>query len=213
VDAADKFRFAFTADLRGRLMRIAIVIGLAVLAAACSEEKEEPVCCAIEPQHQCRSDLLNGGVTVEELEIILGPDRVICPSDKLSAERMAELEPVWAKSAPCRSVGDVGRLSAMRSGLCDTKGIADLEYAPPPPGVTEKQVADCGAGLVARGLKENEIWLMLQAPDGICPNNGVSAERLREIIANDWAQAGCLQFTNAKMLEAMDTDRCGGDAG
>lgn len=194
-------------------MRIAILAGLAVLAAACAEEKEEPVCCAIEPRHLCRSELLNGGVTVEELEVILGPDRIICPSDKLSADRIAELEPVWAESVACRTMGDIGRLSAMRTGQCELKGMADLNDYTPPPGVTEKQAADCAAGLIARGVKENELWLVLQEPDGICPNNGVSEERLRAIIANDWAPAGCLQFTNAQMLEAMDNGRCGGDAG
>jgi hypothetical protein len=194
------------------MKRIAILTVLAVLASACGEE-EEPACCAIQPKHQCWSDMIEGGATPAEMDIIQGPVEPLCPSEVLSEARLAELQPIWAESAACRTVGRAGRLSAGRSRLCETKGVSDLEDDALPAGVTPAQAADCVTGLAARGLKENEIWLMLQAPAVICPSNGVSETRIREVIANDWAPAGCMHFTNAQMLEALDTGACGGNAG
>ena len=193
-------------------MRIMIIAALALLASACGEE-EEPACCAIQPQHACRSDMLNAGATLEELAIIMGPSDVVCPSDTFSEARMKELEPAWTRSAACRTVGSIGRLTTVESGQCEVKGAADFEEYQIPSGVTPKQAADCAAGLAARGVKDNEIWLMMHEPAGICPNNGVSEARIREIIANDWAPAGCMQFTNEQMLGALETGACGGDAG
>ena len=48
-------------------------------------------------------------------------------SQALSEARLADLEPAWAESAACRTIGRAGRLSAARSGLCETMGISDTE--------------------------------------------------------------------------------------
>lgn len=71
----------------------------------------------------------------------------------------------------------------------------------------------CAAGLKARGVKDNEIWVMMHEPDGVCPNMGVDEARIRAIISNDWEAAGCVQFTAQQMLHALDSGACGGDAG
>ncbi len=71
----------------------------------------------------------------------------------------------------------------------------------------------CVAGLVSRGLSENEIWLVAREPEGVCPNLGIAEPRIREIIAKDWDAAGCTQFTKEQMLHALDSGACGGDAG
>jgi hypothetical protein len=80
-------------------------------------------------------------------------------------------------------------------------------------GVDPQVAAACSAGLVTRGLEENEHWLIMHEPAGICPNMGVTEARIREIIAKDWNEAGCTQFTREQMLNALNTGACGGDAG
>lgn len=75
------------------------------------------------------------------------------------------------------------------------------------------ETAQCVAGLKARGLKENELWVMLHTPDGICPNVGVEEPRIREILAKDWEAAGCKVHTPKEMLKALESGACGGDAG
>ena len=82
-----------------------------------------------------------------------------------------------------------------------------------PEGVDAATAEACATGPASRGLKENEIWLMVQTPDGVCPNVGVDEPRIRAIIANDWEAAGCKQFTKEQMLHALDSGACGGDAG
>jgi hypothetical protein len=62
-------------------------------------------------------------------------------------------------------------------------------------------------------VKDNEIWVMMHEPDGVCPNMGVDEARIRAIISNDWEAAGCVQFTAQQMLHALDSGACGGDAG
>ena len=75
------------------------------------------------------------------------------------------------------------------------------------------ETPQCVAGLKARGLKENELWVMLHTPDGICPNVGVEEARIREILAKDWEAAGCKVHTPKEMLRALESGACGGDAG
>jgi hypothetical protein len=75
------------------------------------------------------------------------------------------------------------------------------------------ETPQCVAGLKARGLKDNELWVMLHTPDGICPNVGVEEPRIREILAKDWEAAGCKVHTPKEMLKALDGGACGGDAG
>lgn len=83
----------------------------------------------------------------------------------------------------------------------------------PPPAADPALASACTNALKARGLKESELWLMAHTPDGICPNNGVSEARIREILDKDWEAAGCRQYSKAEMLKALDTGACGGDAG
>jgi hypothetical protein len=54
----------------------------------CAKVREEPACCAIAPIATCRSSLLELGVTQEETDIVLGPREAICPSERLSEERL-----------------------------------------------------------------------------------------------------------------------------
>ena len=83
----------------------------------------------------------------------------------------------------------------------------------PPPAADPALATACTNGLKARGLASNELMLMAHTPDGICPNNGVTEARIREILDKDWEAAGCRQYSKAEMLKALDTGACGGDAG
>lgn len=65
----------------------------------------------------------------------------------------------------------------------------------------------CQAGLKSRGVRDNEMWVMMHAPAQICPNNGVSATRIREIIGF-WSAAGCMKNTPAEMSRALDSGIC-----
>jgi hypothetical protein len=82
-----------------------------------------------------------------------------------------------------------------------------------PPAAEPALAAACTNGLKARGLQANELMLMAHTPDGICPNNGVTEARIREILDKDWEAAGCRQYSKAEMLKALTTGACGGDAG
>lgn len=82
-----------------------------------------------------------------------------------------------------------------------------------PPAVDLKVASACSAGLVSRGLQEEELFVIMHEPDGVCPNMGVSEARIREIIASDWDAAGCTQYTKEQMLHALNSGACGGDAG
>jgi len=83
----------------------------------------------------------------------------------------------------------------------------------PPPAADPALASACTNGLKARGLASNELMLMAHTPDGICPNNGVTEARIREILDKDWEAAGCRQYSKAEMLKALTTGACGGDAG
>jgi hypothetical protein len=83
----------------------------------------------------------------------------------------------------------------------------------PPPAADPALASACTNGLKARGLASNELMLMAHTPDGICPNNGVSEARIREILDKDWEAAGCRQYSKAEMLKALNDGACGGDAG
>jgi hypothetical protein len=98
--------------------------------------------------------------------------------------------------------------------------------APPPPSITATADADdtsagrllilpsddvetqaCQAGLRAKGLKENEMWVMMHEPAKICPGNGVSAARIRQI-AGFWEAAGCKVHTPKEITSAVDKGTC-----
>jgi hypothetical protein len=78
--------------------------------------------------------------------------------------------------------------------------------------VNPDETAACQAGLRSRGLRANEMWVMMHTPDGICPNAGVDEARIREIVGF-WAASGCSRRTPAEMLHALESGACGGDAG
>ncbi|MFT3722429.1 MAG: hypothetical protein QM773_02495 [Hyphomonadaceae bacterium] len=84
---------------------------------------------------------------------------------------------------------------------------------PAPPAIDLKVASACSAGLVTRGLQEEELFVIMHEPAGVCPNMGVSEARIREIIAKDWDAAGCTQYTKEQMLSALNSGACGGDAG
>jgi len=189
---------------------LGLVAGIA-LFSGCGEKEPEIACCAIEPRAKCESALLGSGVTKDELAIVMASDRV-CPSVNMTAERLRELDAQWP--ADCRQAGAMSPARAMTIGLCDTAKPYDVtmdDYRPPD-GVDVQVAEACAAGLTARGLKQNELWLVMHEPDGVCPNAGVEAPRIREIIAKDWEAAGCKQFTREQMLHALNSGACRGDA-
>jgi hypothetical protein len=104
-----------------------------------------------------------------------------------------------------------GQQSADCCAKLEAPKIATPELAPP--GVDLSLASACSAGLVSRGLEEEELFLIMHEPAGVCPNMGVSEARIREIIAKDWDAAGCTQYTKDQMLHALNSGACGGDAG
>jgi len=197
--------------MRTILMLSGLTISAVLVLSACGETEPEIACCAIEPRAKCDGDLLGAGVTREELSVLTGPAEWICPSGTLNEARIREIAPIWAASESCRVTRGSARLSALDGGLCPARSGAD---APPlPPGVDLQVATTCAAGLAARGLAEAELWLVLGAPDAVCPKNGINERRIREIVAKDWAPANCTQFTAEQMLAAMNAGACDGDAG
>jgi hypothetical protein len=71
----------------------------------------------------------------------------------------------------------------------------------------------CRRGLIEKGLDEIELAIMLGPMAGVCPNNGVSEGRIREILTTIWTQAGCHQHVPIEVAKALDSGACGGDAG
>ncbi len=70
----------------------------------------------------------------------------------------------------------------------------------------------CEAGLKAKGVKPEELQIMLGFPQGFCPYMGVTADRIRAI-AEIWEEAGCRQYSKEIVLQALNSGACGGDAG
>lgn len=89
--------------------------------------------------------------------------------------------------------------------------------APPPAATADMSLTDsmpaCEKGLRAKGLNEAELHIMLGPMAGVCPNNGVSEGRIREILTTIWTQAGCSQHGPIEVAKALDSGACGGDAG
>jgi hypothetical protein len=89
--------------------------------------------------------------------------------------------------------------------------------AAPAPVFTDMSLTDsmpaCRRGLVEKGLSEAELEIMLGPMAGVCPNNGVSEGRIREILNTIWTQAGCHQHGPIEVARALDSGACGGDAG
>jgi len=89
--------------------------------------------------------------------------------------------------------------------------------APPPLATADMSPTDsmpaCEKGLRAKGLTEAELHIMLGPMAGVCPNNGVSEDRIREILTMIWTQAGCHQHGPIEVAKALDSGACGGDAG
>jgi hypothetical protein len=71
----------------------------------------------------------------------------------------------------------------------------------------------CRSGLIAKGLNEAELEIMLGPMAGVCPSMGVSEGRIREILNTIWTQAGCHQHGPIEVAKALDSGACGGDAG
>jgi hypothetical protein len=71
----------------------------------------------------------------------------------------------------------------------------------------------CRRGLIEKGLSEAELEIMLGPMAGVCPNNGVSEGRIREILNTIWTPAGCRQHGPIEVAKALDSGACGGDAG
>jgi hypothetical protein len=88
--------------------------------------------------------------------------------------------------------------------------------APPPLATADMSLTDsmpsCEKGLRAKDLNEAVLHLMLGPMAGVCPNNGVSGGRIREILTTIWTQAGCHQHGPIEVAKALDSGACGGDA-
>ena len=193
-------------------MRI-FLAGLSLaLLAACGDNKGDVACCAIEPKATCESELLGAGLTQEQIAIVTGPADKVCPSPALPEARLRSIAAAWPKS--CAEAHGSSRLVALDSGSCKSAlpDMAHDDYTPPP-GVDPQVAATCASRLVTRGLQEEELWLIMHEPAGVCPNMGVTEARIREIIAKDWDAAGCTQYTKEQMLAALNAGQCGGDAG
>lgn len=191
-------RFALKAGL-------VTVAAMAVLAA-CKGEEEKPACCAIEPKSKCEGDLLGSDVSRSEVALLMGASDMVCPSGELSETRIRELKKIWDGSDSCKQSRGYGRLDALDAGMCSVRSVAD---APPlPPGVDQAVATTCATGLVARGIRENELWLVLGAPEKVCPAVDISEERIRDIIERDWALSGCTQFSAEEMLKALNSGTC-----
>lgn len=74
-----------------------------------------------------------------------------------------------------------------------------------PAGSTETEA--CQAGLKSHGLKDSELWVMMHEPAGICPGNGVTEARIRQILGF-WTASGCTKHTPQEMSRAIDTHTC-----
>lgn len=188
-------------------LRVLLVIGIAALLGACGEE-EKPACCAIEPKAKCEGELGGNGVSPSERALLMGSDEMICPSAELSETRIRELAKIWEAAESCQAARGYGRLRALDAGLCPVRSMADGPALPP--GVDQAVATNCATGLVARGIKEAELWLVLGAPEKVCPKGDVTEARIRDIVGKDWGPAGCTQFTAAQMLTALDSGACGG---
>ncbi len=185
-------------------------IALALLAG-CGGAREDAACCAIAPAARCVSDLLKAGLTPEQVAIVTGPSDAICPSPILPEATLRGAVAAWPDA--CRTTNGASPLAGLDSGRCAGGAAISMDGLAPPPGVDPKVATACAGGLRARGVKENELWLVMREPDGACPNNGVDEARIREIITKDWNAAGCTQFTQQQMLHALNSGACGGDAG
>lgn len=186
-------------------MRSLLMLTAALLLSACGEE-EKPACCAIEPKSKCEGDLLGNDVSRSEVALLMGSSDMVCPSGELSEGRIRELKKIWDGSEACQQSRGYGRLDALDAGMCSVRSTAD---APPlPPGVDQAVATTCATGLVARGIRENELWLVLGAPEKVCPAADISEQRIRDIIEKDWAPAGCTQFSAEEMLKALNAGAC-----
>lgn len=188
------------------LLRAAMAFSFVLMLSACGGEKEEPACCAIEPKAKCESALFALKVTAKESRALFGPD-ASCPTNTLTLERIRELDSQWPQA--CREAGMMSPQVALDTGACRAPDLATLQ---PPSGVDTAKWSACAGALTTRGLKENELWVIMHDTSGICPNVGVSEARIREIIANDWDAAQCTHATKEQMLNALDAGACGGDA-
>ncbi len=188
------------------LIRAAMAFALALTLSACGGEKKEPACCAIEPKAKCDAALRGLGITETEQRALY--DSELCPTEILTPERIRELDSQWPQA--CREAGMGSPQLSLDRPACRAP---DLETLTPPVGVDVTAWATCGTNLTARGLKENELWVMLHDTAGICPNVGVSEARIREILTTDWDAASCTHATREQLLKALDAGACGGDAG
>lgn len=188
------------------LVRTLFVLSFLAALSACGEE-EKPACCAIEPKAKCDAALHGLKVTQEEHEAMFGPGKA-CPSAVMSMERIRELDSQWPQA--CRESGSWGPLQRLNETTCPDVSLSTISA---PVGVDQQTWSACGAGLKARGLKDNELWVMLHHWSEICPNAGVTETRIREILDKDWEAAGCTFATKTEMLKPLEAGACGGDAG
>ena len=175
-------------------MRSLLMLTAVLLLSACGE-KEEPACCAIEPRAKCESELMGNGVARSEIAVLMGSGDMVCPSGTLSETRIRELAKVWETADACKASRGYDRLRALDAGLCPVRSMADAPALPP--GVDEATATQCATGLIARHVQEAEAWMLLGAPEKVCPTADISEARIRDIIAKDWGPAGCTQIGRA----------------
>jgi hypothetical protein len=193
-------------------MRVVLMAALLAALAACAPKAEEKPCCAINTKALCESKLHAAGVTEDEQRVVITAEGA-CPTAAMSEARIREIANLIDASGCPQITGHIV-LAKLEAKACraspvpEPAALRDGDYTVNNPDET----AACQAGLRARGLKDNEMWLMMHTPDGVCPNGGVGEKRIREIVGF-WRAAGCTKHTPAEMLHALESGACGGDAG
>lgn len=191
-------------------MRAFLFAALLALPAGCGGKEQDVDCCAIPPQAGCTADLLKAGLNAAEIAMVTGAPDAICASAALAREALTRAAAAWPET--CRIALGAVPPAAAAVAKCALQD-QPVRAVAAPAGAGADLAAACASGLAARGLTDNELSLVLKAPEGVCPNAGVDERRIREIIARDWDAAGCTQFTREEMLRALDSGACGGDAG
>lgn len=95
-------------------------------------------------------------------------------------------------------------------GQTPERGQPQRYVSPEPP--DPDLLRACEAGLKAKGLEAKELQIMLGIAEGICPNLGVTEQRIREI-AEIWEEAGCRQYSKEQVLRALNSGECGAPPG
>ena len=153
-----------------------------------------------------------------ELRLLLGVAAAGLLLTACSPEEASEEAVKVTSEAPAgNSSQDPGLATDQRPGNVVPPQSAEQPAQQPLPVLADMSPTDsmpaCRRGLIDKGLNEAELEIMLGPMAGVCPNNGVSEGRIREILDTIWTRAGCRQHGPIEVARALDSGACGGDAG